>query len=107
MKKYDVELLPAAYTDLDEIFDYIMPDSLQAANVTLENIMNSLRKLEDFPQSGVPLIDRSMKKFNFKMVIINPYIAFYRFVDGKVIIYRILHCARNYPHLLKESMKKM
>ncbi|MDZ7836940.1 MAG: type II toxin-antitoxin system RelE/ParE family toxin [Actinomycetota bacterium] len=107
MKKYNVELLPAAYADLDEIFDYIMPDSLQAANDTLDNIMNSLRRLEDFPQSGLPLIDRSMKKFNFKMVIINPYIAFYRFIDGKVIIYRILHCARNYPHLLKEYMKKM
>ncbi|MCG9479539.1 MAG: type II toxin-antitoxin system RelE/ParE family toxin [Actinomycetia bacterium] len=107
MKKYNVELLPAAYGDLDEIFDYIMPDSLQAANDTLDNIMNSLRRLEDFPQSGVPLIDRSMKKFNFKMIIINPYIVFYRFIDGKVIIYRILHCARNYPHLLKEDMKKM
>ena len=107
MKKYNVELLPAAYADLDEIFDYIMPDSLQAANETLENIISSLRRLEDFPQSGVPLTERSMKKFSFKMVVINPYIAFYRFIDGNVIIYRILHCARNYPHLLKESMEQM
>ncbi|HAX18491.1 MAG TPA: type II toxin-antitoxin system mRNA interferase toxin, RelE/StbE family [Actinobacteria bacterium] len=107
MKKYNVELLPAAYADLDEIFDYIMPDSLQAANETLDNIISSLRKLENFPQSGVPLTERSIKKFNFKMVIVNPYIAFYRFIDGKVIIYRILHCARNYPHLLKESMEQM
>ena len=107
MKKYNVELLPAAYADLDEIFDYIMPDSLQAANETLDNIISSLRKLENFPQSGVPLTERSIKKFNFKMVIVNPYIAFYRFIDGKVIIYRILHCARNYPHLLKESMEQL
>ena len=107
MKKYNVELLPAAYADLDEIFDYIMPDSLQAANETLDNIISSLRKLENFPQSGVPLTERSIKKFNFKMVIVNPYIAFYRCIDGKVIIYRILHCARNYPHLLKESMEQM
>ena len=92
MKKYNVELLPAAYADLDEIFDYIM---------------RSLHRLENFPQSGAPLTERSVKKFNFKMAIINPYIAFYRFIDGKVIIYRILHCARNYPHLLKESMKKL
>jgi len=41
------------------------------------------------------------------MVIVNPYIAFYRFIDGKVIIFRILHCARNCPHLLKESMEQM
>ena len=105
MEKCNVELLPAAYADLDEIFDYIMSDSLHAVNETLDNIISSLRRLEDFPQSGVPLTDRSMKKFNFKMFIINSYIAFYRFIDGKVIIYRILHCARNYPHLLRESMK--
>jgi len=104
VKKNNVELLPAAYADLDEIFDYIMPDSLQAANETLDNIVSSLHRLEDFPKSGVPLTERSMKKFNFKMVIINPYIAFYRFIDEKVIVYRILHCARNYLHMLKESV---
>jgi toxin ParE1/3/4 len=107
VEKYNIELLPAAYADLDEIFDYIMADSPQAAAETLDNIMNSLRQLEDFPQSGVPLTERSMRKFNFKMVIINPYIAFYRFIDGNVLIYRILHCARNYPHLLKESIKQL
>ncbi len=105
MKKYNVELLPAAYSDLDEIFDYIMADNLQAANKTLDNIMSSLHRLKEFPQSGVPLAEGSLKKFNFKMVIIDPYIAFYRFIDDEVIIYRILHCARNYSHLLKESMK--
>ena len=105
MKKYDVELLPAAYADLDEIFDYIMVDSPQAATETLDSIMKSLLRLEEFPRSGVPLNERSIRKFNFKMVINNPYIAFYRFIDGKVLIYRILHCARNYSHLLKESKK--
>ncbi|MBU4292914.1 MAG: type II toxin-antitoxin system RelE/ParE family toxin [Actinobacteria bacterium] len=105
MEKYDVELLPAAYADLDEIFDYIMVDSTQAASEMLDNIMKFLRRLENFPHSGAPLLDRSMQKFNFRIVIIDPYVAFYRFIDDKVIIYRILHCARNYPHLLKESMK--
>ncbi|MCL4416904.1 MAG: type II toxin-antitoxin system RelE/ParE family toxin [Actinobacteria bacterium] len=105
MEKYDVELLPAAYADLDEIFDYIMVDSTQVAIEMLDNIMKSLHRLGNFPNSGAPLLDRSMQKFNFKMVVINPYIAFYRFIDDKVIIYRILHCARNYPHLLKESVK--
>ena len=105
MEKYDVELLPAAYADLDEIFDYIMMDNPQAATEMLDNIMKSLRRLENFPHSGAPFLDRSMQKFNFKIVVIDPYIAFYRFIDDKVIIYRILHCARNYPHLLKKSMK--
>ena len=99
MEKYDVELLPAAYADLDEIFGYIMVDSTQAATEMLDSIMKSLRRLENFPHSGAPLLDHSMQKFNFKIVVIDPYIAFYRFIDDKVIIYRILHCARNYPYL--------
>lgn len=105
MEKYDVELLPAAYADWDEIFDYIMVDNPQAAAGMLDSIVQSLRRLENFPYSGAPLLERSLKKFNFRMVIVEPYIAFYRFIDNKVLIYRILHGARNYPHLLKDTMK--
>jgi hypothetical protein len=47
MKKYNVELLPAAFADLDEIFDYIMPDSLQAANETLDLCPEAGRLLFD------------------------------------------------------------
>jgi len=43
MEKYNVELLPAAYADLDEIFDYILVDNPQAAERTLDKIMDSLR----------------------------------------------------------------
>lgn len=105
MEKCEVELLPAAYSDLDEIFDYIVVDNPQAAEIILDNIMQALRRLEDLPHSGAPLIDRSLEKFNFRMVIVEPYIAFYRFVDNKVYVYRVLHGARNYPHLLKGDMK--
>ena len=57
MEKYDVELLPVAYADLDEIFDYIMVDSMRAATEMLGSIMKSLRRLESFPH----LLKESMK----------------------------------------------
>jgi plasmid stabilization system protein ParE len=105
MGNYEVELLPVAYTDLDEIFDYIMADNPEAAVETLDNIIGSLRRLENFPQSGAPLLERSLKKFNFRMVFIDPYIAFYRFIDNKVYVYRILHGARDYRLLLKDLLQ--
>jgi plasmid stabilization system protein ParE len=105
MGNYEVELLPVAYTDLDEIFDYIMADNPGAAVETLDNIIGSLRRLENFPQSGAPLLERSLKKFNFRMVFIDPYIAFYRFIDNKVYVYRILHGARDYRLLLKDLLQ--
>lgn len=104
MEKYEVELLPAAYTDLDEIFDYIMIDNPQAAAEMLDDIMQALRHFEDFPHSGAPLPNHSLKEFNFRMVIIEPYLAFYRFIDNKVYIYRVLHGARNYLHLLTSEL---
>lgn len=105
MEKYNVDLLPAAYSDLDEIFDYITAENPQAADRMLENIMQSLQRLESYPQSGAPLLERSLKKYTFRTVVIDPYIAFYRFIENKVIIYRILHGARKYSLLLKNTMK--
>lgn len=105
MERHDVRLLPAAYSDIDEIFDYILIENPQAAVGMLDSIMHSLRRLENYPNSGAPLLDHSLRKFNFRMVTVGPYIAFYRFLDNKVLVYRILHGARNYPHLLKNMIE--
>lgn len=105
MERYKVELLPATYSDLDEIFDYIMVENPQAADRILESIMQSLQRLESYPHSGAPLLDPSLKKFYFRMVIVDPYIAFYRFINKKIFVYRILHGARKYSYLLKDMMK--
>lgn len=105
MKKFDIELLPAAYADLDEIFDYIMADNLSAAAKILDNIMQALRHLENFPNSGALLSEPFLMKFDFRMVIVEPYLAFYRFIDNKVYIYRVLHGSRNYLDLLKNALK--
>jgi Plasmid stabilization system protein len=104
MEKYNVELLPAAYVDLDEIFDYIMVDNSQAAGKILDDITQVLRRLEDFPYSGTLLPGNSLKELNFRMVIIEPYLVFYRFIDDKVYVYRVLHGARNYLHLLRKEL---
>ncbi|MFT9487259.1 MAG: type II toxin-antitoxin system RelE/ParE family toxin [Tepidibacillus sp.] len=67
MESYKVELLPSAYSDLDEIFDYIMIDNPQAAANMLETIIDSLRHLENYPHSGKLLHERSLIKFNFRI----------------------------------------
>lgn len=101
MGKYKVEFLPTAWDDLQEIFDYILVDSPKAAADILERIMNSLSQLEQFPNSGPYAPDKELKKYGFRMVIATPYISFYRFIDGKVIVYHIIHGARRYSDLLK------
>ena len=103
MGKFSVEFLPAAYEDLEEIFDYILLDDPTAAANMLDKISTSLYHLQDFPSSGVKLITKSLNYYNFRMVIIDPYIAFYRFIDDTVYIYRILHGARDYIRILKQT----
>lgn len=60
MAKYNVELLPAADTDLDDIFDYIFLDNPNVAGEVLERIITSLNHLEDFLFAGTKLIGDSL-----------------------------------------------
>lgn len=104
MARYEVVLLPVAFSDLDEIFDYILAENPQAAGNMLQDIIQSLSRLSSHPHSGSPLRERSLNRFHFRIVVTSPYIAFYRVIGNKVFVYRVLHGARNYPHLLKETL---
>jgi toxin ParE1/3/4 len=106
MKKYKVELLPTAWNDLQEIFDYISIYSPESATKVLDKIMGSLRRLETFPNSGSYVPDDKLRKHNFRMVIASPYISFYRLINNDMVyIYHIVHGAKNYKDLLKPYIK--
>ena len=103
MASYNVELLPAADADLDDIFDYILLDSPNAASEVLERIFTSLSHLEKFPFAGTRLIGASLDHYEFRMIISDPYIAFYRVIENTVFVYRILHGARDFIQILKSG----
>ena len=100
MVKYSVELLPAADHDLENIFDYILLDNPKAAEQMLEKIITALKVSESFPNSGTRIIHNSLAHYHFRMVVVEPYIAFYKIADHVIYVYRILHSARDYIHLL-------
>lgn len=102
MAEFKVEFLPAANEDLNEIFDYILLENPAAAEEILEKIISALNHLRTFPHAGIKLTQVSVEHFQFRMVVIKPYIAFYRFIDDKVLIYRILHEARDAINILKD-----
>ncbi len=103
MKSWRIELLPSAYKDLDEIFHYILVDNPDSAEKMLDKIMTSLNKLKEYPFSGPRLIDNALAHHDFRMIVIDPYVAFYRIINDTVYIYRILHSARDYTRILKTS----
>ena len=99
----EVELLPIAYEGLDGIFNYILLDNPSAAETIYEKIIDSFEHLKRFPHAGARLTHTSLDHYHFRMVVIEPYIALYRFIDGKVVVYRILHGARDIVQILKET----
>ncbi len=104
MENYKVEFLPEAYKDLNEIFDYILLDSPANAQATLDKIINSIEKLEAFPLIGKQLINEHLNYYQFRMIIVNPYIVFYRFIHDKIYIYRILHGTSDYMNILEDIL---
>jgi len=103
MKIYNVELLPAADDDLDDIFSFILMDNPEAAKEVLDRIMTSLKRLKKFLHSGSRVMEESLNHFEFRMVTSEPYIAFYRVIGNTVYIYRILHGARDYIQILRNK----
>ena len=101
MERYKITFLPESYKDLDLIFDYILLDSIDQAELMLGRIMNSIDTLSNFPLSGVRLDDKLLNNYNFRMIIVKPYIVFYRFIDDTIYIYRVLNGAMDYIDALK------
>lgn len=102
MEKYKIRFLPESSKDLNSIFDYILLDNPNNANKMLNKIMKSIKVLEDFPFANTLLDHKSLIRYNFRALIINPYIVFYRVIDEDVFIYRVLHGAMDYVIILKD-----
>jgi addiction module RelE/StbE family toxin len=99
-KKYRIEYLPIAQKDLTEIIEYIQNDNPGAALNLLDQIDETVSKLEDLPLMGQVPKDRRLEYLGYRMLIIGNYLIFYVVKDNYVEIRRILHGKRKYSFLL-------
>jgi len=97
---YKINYLQKALDDLDEIHLYIANDSLAVADKIVNNILDAIGGLETFPFTGGSSADRLEVKGDYRMIIVKPYIIFYRVINMQVIIYRVLHSRRYHSALL-------
>ncbi|MCL2392138.1 MAG: type II toxin-antitoxin system RelE/ParE family toxin [Oscillospiraceae bacterium] len=105
MKTYEVRFLQEALDDLEEIVLYIAGDSRSAALNMHDKIIDRANDLAAFPKRGRLVPDKKMSAAGYRMLGINPYVAFYRIVGQSIFIYRVLHGATHYP-LLYERMSQ-
>jgi plasmid stabilization system protein ParE len=99
-KKYSIEYLPIAEKDLTGIIEYVNLDSPQSALLLLDEIDNTILKLELFPYIGKVPKDSRLQLLNYRILIVSSYLVFYVVKDDIVEIRRILHGKKNYDFLL-------
>lgn len=99
-RRYNIEYLPIAAQDLTEIIDYIKLDDPKAAMKLLDNIDDSVSKLELFPHMGTAPKDIRLQSLGYRILIIENYLVFYVVMDDVVEIHRIISGKRKYSFLL-------
>lgn len=100
-KRYSVIYLPHAERDLEEIFDYIRRDAPFRAGQFLKQFDKKVSRLARFPLSGLVPRDPFLLRKGYRILVLDPYLAFYRVEKGSVVICRVLHGKRKYEFLLK------
>ena len=101
MGKYKIKILQISREDIGEIFFYIAAESPTLALAMTEKIIDKIDTLAEFPLIGKIVPNNELAKQEYRMLIINSYIVFYKIIDDEVVVYRVLHGMRDYPDLLK------
>lgn len=102
MAKYKVEILLAAWQDIDKIADFHMKmvGTASAQRIT-DKILDTVERLGSFPYMGAQHSDSELARREFRKVICGDYVCVYKVIDNSVFVYRIVNGKTDYPKLLK------
>jgi len=98
--KYNLRYLPVAVDDLISIFDWIASDSPANASAFIEKLDQRIGNLQQHPFLGRVPRDDKLKNLNYRILVIESYLAFY-IIRGKTVeIHRVIHGSRNLNDIL-------
>ena len=86
-------LHPEAYTDLEEIWEYMAADSLDSADRVVEEIFQAIRSLVPFPYVGHERRDLTRRPVRFQMV--GSYLIAYAPHEKPLVVIAVLHGRRS------------
>lgn len=87
---------PTAQQDLDQIWDYIARDSVDAADRLLDRIQERCELVARQPLSGHA---REELGLNVRCFVVGNYVVYYRPIRRSIEIVRVLHGARDISSL--------
>jgi plasmid stabilization system protein ParE len=91
-------LTPRAKQDINEIWDYIADDNIEAADRVLDALDNAINKLAKNPGAGHWREELADKRHRFFLVY--SYLIVYRNESRPLQIIRVLHAARDVQSIL-------
>ena len=98
--KYKIEILPTAWEDLKQIEDYYaLQFDVETAMYVTNNILDTIERLECFPESGSLTPDEWLNQQGYRMVICKKQVAIYRLIRETVYIYHIADTQTDYTKL--------
>ncbi len=86
--------------DLDQAHDLLAEHSLQAANRTVETILERATQLEQFPESGPVEPSLAHRKKEHRYLVSGHHKIIYRIEKQKILIIRVFD-TRQYPRKLR------
>lgn len=107
-----IEYAPQALRELDAIWDYIRYDlaNPSAADRIVNGILDQIDRLEQFPESGAPLMFDGGIDSGYRYVVFDKYVAFYRVqteergqqnaFDTVIYVEHVIYSGRDYMRLL-------
>lgn len=97
---YKVEILPTAWEYLKRIEDwYILQFDVRTALKVSDHILNTIERLESYPDSGSLTPDKWLNERGYRMIICEKQVAIYRKIDKTVYIYHIADTQTEYTKL--------
>jgi len=93
---------PVARKDLLKIKEYITEelDNPTAAENVIKKIVESYEKLKDFSLMGVELSSKIDIATDYRFLVSDKYIIFYKIDEEYIYIYRVLYGKRDYARIL-------
>lgn len=86
-------LHPEAYTDIDELWEYIASDSLDAADRVIQEIYRTIDSLVTFPGQGHRRPDLTTRPLRFRTV--RDYLIAYAPEEKPLVVIAVVHGRRN------------
>lgn len=106
-KIYTLEIMDEAYSDLVQIITTYSIYSKKGAQRLRDKFATAVQQIKQFPYSGGIAKNPNLTDLDFRMLIIEKYLLFYKVFENNdtIVIHRIFNGKTDYQSLLVEKIE--